>query len=171
MKTCSVLPHTHAHQPHTCPGARKTPVAVQPPAHPPCIHPAAAARLDNSLFSPMRSLLKLHQWQQQSIRHEYPVMSDAWYMVGSLDAHLGGKQEFGNVGNTSRQCFPAPFLGHEAGLCPTPSLCVCVRGCCPPNVLGKLKCSRESIPLHTAKGLGIKIPGEVHPAFIATLKS
>lgn len=51
------------------------------------------------------------------------------------------------------------------------SLCVCGGGCCPPNVLGKIRCSKESIPQNTAKGLGIKIPSEVHPTFIATLKS
>lgn len=51
MQTCSGLPHTHAHEPCSCLGARETPVATQTPARPPCTHPAAAPRLDNSLSS------------------------------------------------------------------------------------------------------------------------
>lgn len=48
METCSVLPHMHTQKPQACLGAQQTPVAVQPLVHPPCTHPAAAARLDNS---------------------------------------------------------------------------------------------------------------------------
>lgn len=112
---------------HTCTQALLLSGSMRDPSGytDPCLFPLHPSRSctragQQPFFPTPWPLWKLHQWQQQRIGNEYQVMSDAWYIVGSLGVHVGGQQEFGSLNNTSWQCFSAFFWDTRLDLAQLP---------------------------------------------------
>lgn len=134
----SVLPHIHTHKPHACVGAQETPVAVQPPVHPPCTHPAAATRLDNNLLSPHHDPC----WNSNSVKNRVPawheVIPDTSYSEDSLDFAPRSQWEF-EVWHIPAVFSCYFFFFFLEGMKPVPSLMCIFVGMLPTPWSGKVQ--------------------------------